>query len=128
MTWLRSPAAPRADEISRDPTGGQASQRGRASQPLESAAVIAEAPAAAAPTARQRRDALLALTSLHPINDFYGLLIPPLLPALRAAFDLSYTQAGAIPFVSTGVSALLQPTLGYVADRRLARRAFMAGG
>ena len=36
--------------------------------------------------------------------------------------------SGVIPFVSTGVSALLQPTIGYVADRRLARRSFMAAG
>jgi MFS transporter, FSR family, fosmidomycin resistance protein len=89
--------------------------------------VIAEA-AAAVPSTRERRNALIALTLLHTINDFYGLLLPPLLPALRAAFDLSYTQAGAIPFVSTGVSALLQPTLGYVADRRRSRRALMAAG
>src|SRR3954469_2066832 len=103
MTWRRSPAAPRADEVSRDPTGGQASQLALFDQPLESAPVIAEA---AAPPARERRNALIALTVLHTINDFYGLLLPPLLPALRATFDLSYTQAGAIPFVSTGVSAL----------------------
>jgi FSR family fosmidomycin resistance protein-like MFS transporter len=90
--------------------------------------VIAEAPTPTAPTTRERRNALMALTLLHTINDFYGLLLPPLLPALKAAFDLSYTQTGAIPFVATGVSALLQPTLGYVADRRLARRLFMAGG
>lgn len=83
---------------------------------------------ATVPTARERNRALAVLTGVHTVNDFYGLLLPPLLPALRAAFDLSYAQAGAIPFISTGVSALLQPTLGYVADRRLARRSFMAAG
>src|SRR5690349_6303919 len=100
-------AAPRDDEVSRDPTGGQASPRPPAALRLESGPVSDQG----APDARERRGALASLTLLHTINDFYGLLLPPLLPALRAAFDLSYTQAGAVPFVMTGVSALLQPTL-----------------
>ncbi len=68
------------------------------------------------------------LTACHSINDFYGMLLPPLLPALREAFALTYTQAGAVPFVSTGLSALLQPTLGYVADRKQARKRMMMVG
>src|SRR5207244_9427360 len=95
MTWRRGPAAPRADQISRDPTGCQASRRARAAQRLESAPVIepaptttaAASPALVGPTTRERRNALIALTLLHTINDFYGLLLPPLLPALRATFD-----------------------------------------
>lgn len=74
------------------------------------------------------RRVLVALTACHTINDFYGLLLPPLLPAIRAAFGLSYTQAGIIPFVTTAMSAFLQPTLGYVADRRGARRALIIAG
>jgi len=75
--------------------------------------------------AADRRRTLAALTACHTVNDFYGLLLPPLLPALRAAFDLTYTQAGMIPFVSTGLSALLQPNLGYLADRRGIRKPLM---
>jgi len=71
---------------------------------------------------------LLALTVLHALNDFYGLLLPPLLPALREALNLSYTQLGVIPFVGTAVSSLLQPTLGYLADRRRTRRASLIAG
>lgn len=80
------------------------------------------------PQPSRRGRVLAALTAVHTVNDFYGLVLPPLLPALRAAFDLSYGQAGVIPFVSTGLSAVLQPTLGYVADRRQARRLFLAIG
>ncbi len=56
------------------------------------------------------------------------MLLPPLLPALRVAFDLTYSQAGMIPFVSTAISALLQPNLGYLADRRGLRRPLMIAG
>ncbi len=83
----------------------------------------------AEPTSNGGRARVLAsLTALHTINDFYGLLLAPLLPALRAAFQLSYGQAGVIPFVSTGVSALLQPTLGYWADRHFLRRRLLVAG
>jgi FSR family fosmidomycin resistance protein-like MFS transporter len=75
-----------------------------------------------------RARVLASLTALHTINDFYGLLLAPLIPALRAAFNLSYGQAGVIPFVSTGVSALLQPTLGYWADRHFLRRRLLVAG
>ncbi|MBI2940169.1 MAG: MFS transporter [Chloroflexi bacterium] len=74
------------------------------------------------------RRTLSLLTACHTVNDFYGLAMPPLLPALIAAFSLSYTQAGVVPFVATLVSAVLQPTLGYVADRRRWRRRLMILG
>ena len=71
---------------------------------------------------------LVSLTGLHTANDFYGLLLPPLLPALRSALDLSYGQLGFVTFVMTAVSAVLQPTLGYVADRRGWRRWMLVVG
>lgn len=71
---------------------------------------------------------LFGLTVLHALNDFYGLVLPPLLPSLRETFTLSYTQLGVIPFVGTAVSSLLQPTLGYLADRRSARRLALIAG
>ena len=80
------------------------------------------------PAGADRGRVLAALTACHTINDFYGLFLPPLLPALREAFNLSYSQAGMIPFVSTGLSALLQPTLGYLADLRGIRRHLMVCG
>lgn len=71
---------------------------------------------------------LLSLTGLHTANDFFGLLLPPLLPALRTSLDLSYGQLGFVTFVMTAVSAILQPTLGYVADRRRWRRWMLVAG
>jgi FSR family fosmidomycin resistance protein-like MFS transporter len=85
-------------------------------------------PAPISEDAAGRARLLAALTVLHMINDFYGLVLPPLLPALREAFQLSYGQLGVIPFVGTAVSSLLQPSLGYLADRRQTRRWFMLGG
>jgi FSR family fosmidomycin resistance protein-like MFS transporter len=77
---------------------------------------------------RLRHRILGSLLGCHTINDFYGLIMPPMLPAIRAGFGLSYSAVAIIPFLTLATSALLQPTLGYVADRRAARRLFMTGG
>ncbi len=89
--------------------------------------LIGSRPAVEEP-ARQRNRILAALVGCHTINDFYGLVTPPLLPAIRASFDLSYAAVAIVPFLTLVTSALLQPTLGYIADRRTLRRAFMALG
>ncbi|HEV8634258.1 MAG TPA: MFS transporter [Chloroflexota bacterium] len=96
---------------------------------VQTAAPAASGPAEPTPGGPAERARLLAaLTVLHTINDFYGLVLPPLLPALREAFQLSYGQLGVVPFVGAAVSSLLQPTLGYAADRRRTRRLFMTCG
>ena len=71
---------------------------------------------------------LLGLTAAHTINDLYGQVLPPLLPALRAAFSFTYFQGGILAFTAGGISAALQPVVGYVADRRGARRPVLALG
>ena len=80
------------------------------------------------PKGRDRVRLLATLTGLHTANDFFALLLPPLLPALRSALDLSYGQLGFVTFLMTAVSAVFQPTLGYVADRRGWRRWILALG
>jgi FSR family fosmidomycin resistance protein-like MFS transporter len=75
-----------------------------------------------------RRDGLAALVADHAINDAYTLAVPPLLPAIQQSFALSYSAVSIVPFLTLATSALLQPTLGYLADRHTLRRAFMAGG
>src|SRR5712692_817021 len=77
---------------------------------------------------RARNRILLALVGCHTINDFYGVIVGPMLPAIRASFALSYSAVSVVPFLTLATSAMLQPTLGYVADRRAIRRQFMAIG
>jgi MFS transporter, FSR family, fosmidomycin resistance protein len=74
------------------------------------------------------RRILIALVGCHTINDFYNLVVPPMLPAIRQSFGLSYSAVSIIPFLTLATSALLQPTLGYLADRRMVRRLFMTLG
>ena len=75
-----------------------------------------------------RRRMLIALVGCHTINDFYGIIIAIMLPAIRASFGLSYSAIAILPFLAQATSAILQPTLGYLADRRGVRRLFMALG
>lgn len=75
-----------------------------------------------------RRAGLGALVADHAINDMYTLSIPPLLPAIQQSFGLSYSAVSIIPFLTLFTSALLQPALGYLADRRMLRRVFIAFG
>src|SRR5439155_20322902 len=76
--------------------------------------------------ARERTRILAALVGCHAINDFYGVIVAPMLPAIRASFALSYSAVAVVPFLTLATSAMLQPTLGYVADRKAIRRQVMA--
>jgi len=75
-----------------------------------------------------RRRILISLVGCHATNDFYNLVIPIMLPAIRDSFGLSYSAVAVVPFLTQATSAVLQPTLGYVADRRALRRVLMALG
>src|SRR5262249_13170218 len=61
-------------------------------------------------------------------NDFYTMVIPPLLPALRVAFGLGYVTAGVVAWSFYILSGLLQPAVGELADSRGRRRAVLVGG
>jgi FSR family fosmidomycin resistance protein-like MFS transporter len=59
---------------------------------------------------------LAALGFAHAVNDTYAGFLPPLLPLLIEKLFLSKSQAGLLAFLSTS-PALLQPFIGYLADR-----------
>jgi FSR family fosmidomycin resistance protein-like MFS transporter len=63
-----------------------------------------------------RSGSLAALGFAHAANDTYATFLPPLLPPLIEKLSLSKTEAGLIAFLSTSPS-LLQPVVGYLADR-----------
>jgi FSR family fosmidomycin resistance protein-like MFS transporter len=59
------------------------------------------------------------LSAAHLMNDLMTAgIVPALLPLYRAAFHLSYTQAGLIVLVSFLTSSVFQPVFGFVSDRR----------
>ncbi|WP_077616128.1 MFS transporter [Caenibacillus caldisaponilyticus] len=65
------------------------------------------------------KNALWRLGGAHFLNDLMTTgLVPALLPLYKEAFDLSYTQAGAILLVSNLVSSVMQPVFGLLTDRR----------
>lgn len=65
---------------------------------------------------------LATLTFCHFINDYYAMLITPLLPYLAREFQLSYFESGMLIFMANIVSSVLQPIIGYFSDLRMRRR------
>ncbi|BBN99713.1 MFS transporter [Sporolactobacillus terrae] len=61
---------------------------------------------------------LFSLSGVHFINDLMTTgLVPALLPLYKQAFDLNYTQAGLILFVSMLTSSVAQPVFGVLSDK-----------
>jgi FSR family fosmidomycin resistance protein-like MFS transporter len=71
---------------------------------------------------------LAGLTIGHLVNDFYSLVLPPLLPALVPVFGLNYLQIGLLSFCFSILSGILQPTIGYLADRHGLRKKILLAG
>jgi len=63
----------------------------------------------------------------HSLSHFYGLVLPPLFPVLRAEFGVSYAALGGLITASAAASAISQPVSGFLVDRFGARR-ILAGG
>jgi FSR family fosmidomycin resistance protein-like MFS transporter len=78
---------------------------------------------------RQEADVkiILALTLIHFIGDFYNSFIIPLLPLFIDKFSLTLAQAGLITGLSRFLSFVVQPPVGYIADRNPSRF-FALGG
>jgi MFS transporter, FSR family, fosmidomycin resistance protein len=76
-----------------------------------------------------RRDAtLIGLVGLgHGISHFSQLLLPPLFPWLKDAFDVSYTQLGSLLTIFFVVSCIVQTLSGFWVDRYGPRPVLFAG-
>jgi FSR family fosmidomycin resistance protein-like MFS transporter len=70
---------------------------------------------------------IFALTLVHFIGDFYNSFINPLLPVFVEKYSLTLTQVGLIAGISRLLAFLVQPSVGYLADR-YRTRFFVLGG
>jgi FSR family fosmidomycin resistance protein-like MFS transporter len=70
---------------------------------------------------------ILSLTLIHFIGDFYNSFIIPLLPLFIDKFSLTLAQAGLITGLSRFLAFVVQPPVGYIADRHPSRY-FALGG
>ncbi len=70
---------------------------------------------------------LFALTMLHFTGDFYAAFISPLLPVFVERFTLSLTEVGLIAGMMRMLAFVVQPAVGYFADRYRSR-IFIIGG
>jgi len=70
---------------------------------------------------------IFALTLVHFMGDFYSAYISPLFPLFVEKLDLSMAQVGFIAGVSRFCAFIVQPSVGYLADR-YQNRGFILGG
>ncbi|RSK26721.1 MFS transporter [Bacillus sp. HMF5848] len=61
---------------------------------------------------------LFIIALCHLLNDSIQAVIPAMFPILERSMNLSYTQLGFIGFSLNFVSSIMQPLVGYVADKR----------
>ncbi|MBU2287149.1 MAG: MFS transporter, partial [Gammaproteobacteria bacterium] len=76
-----------------------------------------------------RTDAkLIGLVGLaHAISHFSQLILPPLFPWIKDAFNVSYTELGAVLTVFFVVSCVVQAASGFVVDKLGPRPVLFAG-
>lgn len=70
---------------------------------------------------------IFALTMLHFAGDFYSSFVNPLLPVFVEKFGLSLAQVGLIAGITRMLAFVVQPGVGYFADRYRSR-IFILGG
>jgi len=70
---------------------------------------------------------ILGLTLIHFTGDFYNSFINPLLPVFVDKFSLTLTQVGLISGTGRFFAFIVQPTVGYLADRYRTRFFIMGG-
>ena len=60
---------------------------------------------------------LFIVSFCHLLNDTMQSMIPAIFPILKTDFNLSFAQIGAITLVLQVTSSLLQPAVGFYADK-----------
>ncbi len=70
---------------------------------------------------------LFILTLVHFTGDFYSSFTNPLFPLFVKKLGLSLTQVGMIAGINRFLAFIVQPTVGYLADRRPSRVFILAG-
>ena len=70
---------------------------------------------------------LFALTLIHFTGDFYSAFITPLFPVFVDKLGLSLTQIGIIAGTMRLLAFIIQPTVGYLADRYQTRAFILIG-
>jgi MFS transporter, FSR family, fosmidomycin resistance protein len=68
-----------------------------------------------------------AVSAAHFVSHYYIILLAPLLPIVRAEYDVSYTEIGLAFAAFNIVSATLQTPAGFLVDRLGARLLLIAG-
>ena len=61
--------------------------------------------------------AIILLSVSHVLVDLTGTALPALLPFLKSALTLNYTQVGAVMMTANLTSSIIQPCFGYISDR-----------
>ncbi len=70
---------------------------------------------------------IFALTLVHFTGDFYSAFTTPLFPAFAEKLNLTMAQVGLIAGINRFLSFIVQPSVGYLADRHQGR-GFILGG
>ncbi len=91
------------------------------------AATVEAGGATGAAARRGSARAVAVVSTAHFTSHFYLLLLPPLFPLLRDAYEVGYTELGFAVSVFSIVTACAQAPVGFAVDRFGARRLLAAG-
>src|SRR5215469_371920 len=61
---------------------------------------------------------LFAVSFCHLLNDMMQALLPAIYPSLKVQFHLSFAQIGFVTLAFQCTASLLQPAVGWYADRK----------
>lgn len=73
---------------------------------------------AAVVTAKTVFPVVAAISAIHFLNDTMQTVVPAVLPHMREALNLTYTQVGFVLFMLNMTSSVLQPLVGLYSDRK----------